>query len=151
MEKGTSHGTRERRFKKLYLGAESKVLDGDEIEDAVALGIEIDGEILELELEGINELVMKRLLFDGLYDRWRRAYILQSLRLQIRKLQWLLSRKSLRKSRLAASRRRVQAEAARPVASILPVSRRLSMQRLRPWAKRFQKRSSNGSCNDLQT
>ncbi len=73
MENGTSHGTRERRFKKLYLGAESKVLDGDEIEDAVALGIEIDGQILELELEGINELVMKRLLFDGLYDRLTRA------------------------------------------------------------------------------
>jgi hypothetical protein len=65
--------TRERRFKKLFLDPEGRHLDADEIESVTALGIEIDGEIMQVDLEGFDETVLKRLIFDGLYDRLTRA------------------------------------------------------------------------------
>ena len=57
--------TRERRFKKLFLDPAGRHLDADEIEAVTALGIEIDGEIMQVDLEGFDETVLKRLIFDG--------------------------------------------------------------------------------------
>ena len=65
--------TRERRFKKFFLDDEGRALDGDEISAVNTLGLEIDGEVLRVDLEGFDEVVLKRLIFDGLYDKLTRA------------------------------------------------------------------------------
>jgi hypothetical protein len=65
--------SRERRFKKYFLDSEGKALDADEMDKVEALGIEIDGEVLSIDLEGFDEAILKRLIMNGLYDHLTRA------------------------------------------------------------------------------
>lgn len=65
--------TRERRFKKIFLDADGAALDHDEISDAKALGIEIDGKVLSVDIDDFDEATLKRLVFDSVYDKLTRA------------------------------------------------------------------------------
>lgn len=69
----TAPATRERRFKKLFLGAEGQHLDADEIGDVHALGIEIDGRVTSVQLKEFGENALKRLVLEGLYGMLTRA------------------------------------------------------------------------------
>ena len=69
----TSKAARERRFSKCLLDDEGRVLDADEIEAVTTLGIVVDGTTFPVSLEGFDELVLKRLIVDGLYDKLTRA------------------------------------------------------------------------------
>jgi hypothetical protein len=72
LDAGTST-TRERRFSKTLLDDDGRTLDADEIENVTALGIVVDGVPHKISLEGLDELVLKRLIIDGLYDRLTRS------------------------------------------------------------------------------
>ncbi len=69
----TEMNTRERRFKKVLLDDEQRVMGADELDAVTTLGIEIDGEVTHISLDGLNETVLKRLIIDGLYSHLTRA------------------------------------------------------------------------------
>jgi len=64
---------RQRRFSKALLNDAGESLDADEIEAVTGLAIYVDGKPVNFSLDSLTEPVLKRLLFDGLYDRLTRA------------------------------------------------------------------------------
>jgi hypothetical protein len=64
--------TRERRFHKHYLAA-GKPVERDEIANADQLGIEVDGEIVNIDFSDLSDDLYRVLVFDGLYDKLTRA------------------------------------------------------------------------------
>jgi hypothetical protein len=66
--------SRERRFRKVFFNKDGQELQHAELSHIYGIGIQVDDtDTLKLDLEGLQEPVMRRLLLEGIYDKVTRA------------------------------------------------------------------------------